>query len=70
MNPKAEISPFDSCAPDQQKSGRDLAKALMDSAQSQALQLMLEEIERLPRDGDISESKIEPVAAIRAASRR
>lgn len=45
------------------------ATALLDLARPQALQLMLEEIERLPLDAVINEADIEPLAATRGIER-
>jgi hypothetical protein len=66
---KAKLPPFDTWSPEQQEAGRKLAEALLNLALPQALQLMLEEIERLPPDTVINEADIELLAATRGIAR-
>lgn len=66
---KPKLPPFDTWSPEQQEAGRKLAEALTDLARHQALQLMLDEIERLPPDAVINEADIEPLAATRGIAR-
>lgn len=66
---KPRLPPFDTWPIEKQEVGRKLAEALMSLAWPQALQLMLDEIERLPPDTMINESGIELVAAASGIAR-
>jgi hypothetical protein len=66
---KPKLPPFHTWPPEKQEAGRKLAEALMDLAWPQALQLMLDEIERLPPDAKMIVSDIEPAAATSGIAR-
>lgn len=67
--PKAEFPPFETWSPEQQLAGRKLADALFELARTQALRLMLQEIERIPQDSQVGIDDVEPMAAARAIER-